>query len=205
MFDPESVWRSMAFHNKLGVLLAFVVTVWTPQLMAHAAAAWVALREANGEPISLSGALRTVFGKLPALILLAFLIGVPAVFGSFLFVIPGIFATAIGVMIVPEMIIRNLSVGPALRAGFRLGKQYIFTMTLPVVAAAAFGIVVFLAVSLISVFAPGIVALAAYPIAGGLASSWLGAIASCVCIEHHRAGGAFTLRTQAAGSLGGEA
>lgn len=81
--DPATYWRSLAEPYKLCWMLGFVLSAWAPQLMTLAGAAWIALRETKGESVGTLGAVKAVLARLPRLILLALLIGVPAFIGVF--------------------------------------------------------------------------------------------------------------------------
>ncbi len=179
-FDPTAYWHSLPMSYKLCWLAGFVLTAWTPQLMTHAAAAWTAAREVDSEPIDTSGAVKAAFSRIPALVVLALLIGIPATIG-FVLVLPGLIFSAIGVMIVPEMIIWDLSLGSAIRSGIRVGWKHARPMGLILVVIAAMAVALELVASIYPFWILG-----AVPLLGALAASWLGSVASAVCVEHQR-------------------
>lgn len=187
--DPTEYWLSLSVAGKLCWLLGFVLAEWLPQLMTHAGAARIALREKNGDPASFPDAMKIVIVKLPSLTLLALLIGVPALIGSLVLVIPGLIVSAIGVMIVPEMILRELPLGQAIREGLRVGWKHLATVGLllgvVVGAALALSLVVTSVVAVESRMS-FVVFMAALALLGALAASVIGATVSAVCIEHHR-------------------
>ncbi len=185
-FDPTAYWHSLATPYQVCWVLGSVLLAWTAQLMAHAGAAWIALRETKGEQGSAWDAVKAVFARLPSLIVLAMLIAVPTFIGGILLIIPGLFVSAIGLMIVPEMIIRNLSLRSAIGSGVRIGLKHVRPVGLVLVLFAAAWLVIWLAIFL----APGTLSplfgLAVFLLLEGLLSSWVGAILSSICIEYHR-------------------
>jgi hypothetical protein len=129
--------------------------------------------------------MRVVLAKLPALILLTMLIGVPALLGSLL-IVPGLFMAAIGVMVVPEMMLRELTLGRAIREGIRVGWKHMTTVGFVLAVVALAGLVTGLIVAPMIALLPPLFSLAAWALLGGLAASVIGATVSAVCIEHHR-------------------
>jgi len=187
--EPTSYWHSLSPAYKLCWLLGFVLSAWTPQLMTHAGAAWIALQETKGESVSTLGAVKAIVARLPSLIFLALLIGVPAFIGGLLLVIPGLIVSAIGVMIVPEMVIGCQKLGAGIRLGIRVGRKHAATTGLTLVLAGVGGgllIVVLSSVALSSGVGSSLLFIGVLLLVGSLASAWVGAIVSAICIEHHR-------------------
>jgi hypothetical protein len=189
--EPTTYWRSLSIPYKLCWLLGFVLSAWTPQLMTHAGAAWVALQETKGESVSTAGTVRAIVARLPRLILLALLIGVPAFIGGLLLVIPGLIASAIGVMIVPETVIGHQKFGAGVSLGIRVGRKYSATTGLTLVLAGLGGLLLFFVLGFISVALPSgagsvLLSIGVLLLVGILTSAWVGAVVSAICIEHHR-------------------
>lgn len=187
--EPTSYWHSLSTTYKVCWLLGFVLSAWMPQLMTYAGAAWIALQETKGESASTSGTVRAIVARLPSLILLTLLIGVPAFIGGLLLVIPGLVVSAIGVMIVPEMVIGGRKLGAAIRLGIRVGWKHAATTGLTLVLAGVSAAMLF--IFLTSIPLPSGVGLAlllfgALMFAGSVTSAWVGAVISAICIEHHR-------------------
>lgn len=122
--DPIAYWRLLGIGGKMSWLLLFVVASWTPQLVTHAAAAWIADRESKGQTGNLSDAVKFAFGKLPSVILLSLGIGVPVLIGSLLFILPGLIVSAVALMIVPEAVMGSHGFLTGIRAGLQAGWRH---------------------------------------------------------------------------------
>ena len=190
--EPTSYWHSLSWAYRLCWLLGIVLTAWTPQLMTHAGAAWIALQETKRESVSTLGAVKAIVARLPSLILLALLIGVPAFIGGLLLFIPGLIVSAIGVMIVPEMVIGCQKLGAGIRLGIRVGLKRSATTAITLVLAGLAGLLLIVVLSKIAFLSGArtpfmfIGVLLVFLLVASLTSAWVGAVVSAICIEHHR-------------------
>ncbi len=129
-FDPIEVWRGMSIAAKLGVVVSFVACASIPHALALGGVTLLAYADYRGEESSLGSALQRVIGRLLSIVIMSFLIGVGAVFGSFLFVLPGLMFTVFTLFAVPVMMVEGAGVATALRRSIRLTADRIGTILL---------------------------------------------------------------------------
>ena len=189
--DPTQVWYSAGWPFKVFMLLLFVVFAWTPLLMSCAGIGWLAVRERLGEVYSVGGAMRYAIQKTHIAILLALVFGIPALLGTFLFVIPGLLIASLGMMVMPELVTADLSLGQSVRSGMRVGRKFMLGIaaTNLVISLAAFAAVGLLSGILIAI--SPVLGVAMYPLLGALIASCLGSVVTAISLEHGAISAAF--------------
>lgn len=126
--DPAAAWRGMSILAKFGVIIGFVACASMPHGLAMGSVSSLAYEDYCGRESSLGSALKRVMGRLLSLVALSFLVGCGAVFGTFLFLLPGLMITMLTVFAIPVMLLEEAGVATALRRSMCLAWDRIGTV-----------------------------------------------------------------------------
>jgi len=128
LIDPRELWNSLGLLPKLGVLLGFCLSAFSPYAVGMAGVTLVTWEDRQAKTPTAGQIAARVWPLVPRLIVLGFLTGVGTLFGSFILVIPGILIAAFTAFAVPSLVIEKMNVLKALRRSIMLTKPEIFTI-----------------------------------------------------------------------------
>jgi hypothetical protein len=151
--DPVTLWNSLGWLTKLGLVLYYLASISLPPGFAAAGVTSVVWAEAPsvGEksPTFVPG-IRPVFLRLVAVSLC---IGAACAMTSMFFLVPGILAFAILSFVIPVLVIENTTIGNAVRRGFDLAWARVGALVglYAVVTVIAIGITIVAAIPILGI------------------------------------------------------
>lgn len=130
--DARTVWQSMTFSHQLIALFGMLFGLWTPVLLAARAVCWITTEKVASRPVSLAMAGRTMATFIPAAVIYSVIIGLPAMIGATIFLVPGIVVASLFVLVVPISVNERLGVFSTVGRALSLGgnvflKELLFT------------------------------------------------------------------------------
>lgn len=144
--DPVQLWQSSSVLAKFGVIAAFIASASLPWGLSAAGVSLIVCEHERGRAISLRDVIARLLRRVPALLVLSYLLGIGLFFLSAFFIVPGLMIWAVGYPALAAMIDDGAGIGRALRRGSEVALSRLGTMLRLVIL---FGIIgLFLALSL---------------------------------------------------------
>ena len=154
-YDPVALWSAMSFVQKMTSIFGLIFALWTPVLLAARGTCRITADQLSGRTTDLSRLFAEMARFLPAALVYSLVVGIPVMFGTSVFVIPGMVVASLFVLVVPVSIYESAGVVGALRRGLALGGHVLGKSLLIVFSSGILiGLVFFLRVTLLDRFLP---------------------------------------------------
>ena len=154
--DPRALWQSMSFSHQLIAIFGLIFALWTPVLLAARAVCRITAERLSERTIALSDVLADMARFIPAALIYALVIGIPAMIGGTILFIPGMVVASIFVLVIPVAVNERVGIVAALKRGVSLDGQIFVKGLLAVLACGAIiGLLLFLRIAFIDRFLPG--------------------------------------------------
>lgn len=121
---------SMGWATRVGVILLFLSSVSAEHAIGASGIALLTWEDCEGRELTTLDMAATTCRRLLPLMVLGFIVGVGALAGSFLFVLPGLAFLALAGFAIPAATVENLGPLRALKRSFRLTRGRIIELTL---------------------------------------------------------------------------
>jgi hypothetical protein len=155
-WDPVAIWKSMTYSHQLLAVFGMLFALWTPILLAARGVCRITTSQLAGQPISLRDVLVDMARFIPAALIYALIIGVPALIGSSILFIPGIVIASLFVLVIPTSTNESLGIFATLRRGLSLGgRVFGKELLLTLASGAAVGLLLVLRIVFVDRFIPG--------------------------------------------------
>ncbi len=123
--DPAMLWGSMDEGKKFSVIFGLIFALWTPVLLGARATCRITTAQLASQELASGAILTDMLRFLPAALVYAIVIGLPAMLGSSCFVVPGLLIASLFTLIIPVGVNERVGILAALRRNFSLiGKVF---------------------------------------------------------------------------------
>jgi hypothetical protein len=162
-YNPIMFWHSLDGGKQFGFIFGFILAVWTPVLLGARATCRITTAQLAGQELASGAIVADMLRFLPAALVYALVIGLPALIGLNCLFMPGLLIAACFTLLVPVSVNEPVGFFAALRRNFSLigkvfGGSFLITFLCAVVIAAvvvlmAIGIDPFLTISGVALLA----------------------------------------------------
>ncbi len=123
--DPAMLWASMDEGKKFNVVFGLIFALWTPVLLGARATCRITTAQLASQELASDAIVADMLRFLPAALVYAIVIGLPAMLGSSCFVVPGLLIASLFTLIIPVGVNERVGIVAALRRNFSLiGKVF---------------------------------------------------------------------------------